>query len=192
MPIGSKEEYLYYLKEDKKNYIGKYGYKDFFIDDIYRWTFILRTLEFAINCQKSPIFTPYKLLLTLWFESLSKKLGFSIYPNTCGPGLSIAHRGTIVINNGVIIGFNCRIHVCVNIGNYNGTPIIGNNVYIGPGAKIFGGIEIGDNVAIGANAVVNKSIPSNVTVAGIPGKIISKKGSKDLIPALRLNISFDE
>lgn len=51
-------------------------------------------------------------------------------------------------------------------------------MYIGPGAKLFGKIHIGDNVAIGANAVVNKDVPSNVTVAGVPAKIISNKGSK--------------
>jgi len=67
----------------------------------------------------------------------------------------------------------------VNIGVFNGKcPTIGNNVYIGPGVKIFGGIAIGDNVTIGANAVVNKDIPSNVTVAGVPAKIISEKDTK--------------
>lgn len=60
--------------------------------------------------------------------------------------------------------------------------MIGNGVYIGPGAKIFGPIEIANFVAIGANAVVNESvIESNVTVAGIPAKIISDKGSRRLI-----------
>ena len=47
--------------------------------------------------------------------------------------------------------------------------------------KIFGGITIGDNVTIGANAVVNKDVPSNVTVAGIPAKIISEKDSSKLV-----------
>lgn len=55
----------------------------------------------------------------------------------------------------------------------SGAPRLGDNVYIGPGAKIFGPIEIGDNVAIGANAVVNKSFPDSVTIAGVPAKIIS-------------------
>ncbi|WP_260267260.1 serine O-acetyltransferase [Pediococcus parvulus] len=61
------------------------------------------------------------------------------------------------------------------------TPIIGDNVYIGPGAKLFGKIHIGNNCAIGANAVVNKNVPDNVTVAGIPAKIINHRGSKGLI-----------
>lgn len=53
-------------------------------------------------------------------------------------------------------------------------PTIGNNVMIGCGAKLLGNINIGDNVKIGANSVVLKDIPSNVTVVGIPGKVIYK------------------
>ena len=78
-----------------------------------------------------------------------------------GPGLSIAHAGTIVVNSNAKIGANCRIHVCVNIGadvtDGSKAPIIGDNCYIGPGAKLFGSIILGNNVGIGANAVVNKS-----------------------------------
>ena len=58
--------------------------------------------------------------------------------------------------------------------NNKGAPVIGNNVYISPGAKLFGGIMIGDNVIIGANAVVNKSFPSNVVIAGCPAKIVKQ------------------
>lgn len=186
MPIQSKQDYYDYIKADRSNYIGKCNYKQWLFDDIYRWTCVLRKLEYFLNCKNTLLFKTYIILLKIWFESLSKKLGFSIYPNTCGPGLSIAHRGTIVINNGVVIGKNCRIHVCVNIGMFGGTPKIGDNVYIGPGAKIYGGIEVGSNVAIGANAVVNKNVPSNVTVAGVPAKIISQQGSRKLIPALKI------
>lgn len=60
-----------------------------------------------------------------------------------------------MVNKATEIGKNCRIHVGVNIGNQNGTPVIGDNVYIGPGVKMFGPITIGNNVTIGANAVVN-------------------------------------
>ena len=79
------------------------------------------------------------------------------------------------------IGANCRIHTDVNIGATSGqkeAPIIGNNVYIAPGVKIFGGIQVEDNIAIGANAVVNKSfLEQNITIAGIPAKKISDHGS---------------
>lgn len=122
----------------------------------------------------------YLKFLYYHFLKESIKYGFTIPINAFGPGLSLAHYGSIIVNGK--IGKNCRIHSCVNIGEGHGkTPIIGDNVYIGPGAKIFGGIKIGNNVAIGANAVVNKDVPDNVTVAGIPAVIISKKGSKELL-----------
>jgi serine O-acetyltransferase len=114
-------------------------------------------------------------------KRLGYKLGLSIPLNVCGKGLSIAHTGSVIINPYAKIGDYCRIHSDVNIGTAAGflskAPIIGHCVYIGPGAKIFGDITIGDNVAIGANAVVNKNVPSSVTVAGIPAKVISNKGS---------------
>ena len=90
------------------------------------------------------------------------------------------HYGTIVVNPAAKIGANCRIHPSTSIGDYNGVPEIGNNVYIGPGAKIYGNIVVGNNVAIGANAVVNKSVPDNVIVGGIPAKILSQKTSIEI------------
>jgi serine O-acetyltransferase len=62
------------------------------------------------------------------------------------------------------------------------TPKIGDNVYIGPGAKIFGDIEIADGIAIGANSVVNRSFTEpNIGIAGIPAKKINDKGSEKLL-----------
>jgi serine O-acetyltransferase len=70
----------------------------------------------------------------------------------------------------------------VNIGLKNAkAPSIGSNVYIGPGAKLFGDICVGDNVVIGANAVVNRDIPNNVTVAGIPAKVFGASDQSGLI-----------
>lgn len=115
---------------------------------------------------------------------IGAKYGFSISRNSCGKGLAIAHIGPVIING--TLGDYCRVHVGVNIGVAAGTsdqkPCIGNHVYIGPGAKIFGKIEIADGIAIGANAVVNKSFNTpNITIAGCPAKKISDKGSNGLI-----------
>ena len=72
--------------------------------------------------------------------------------------------------------------IAVNDGVSDKAPVIGDNVYIGAGAKIFGDIFIADGIAIGANSVVNKSFSEpNVTIAGNPAKIISDKGSKGLL-----------
>lgn len=110
------------------------------------------------------------------FRKLSIKLGYSIPINVFGPGLSLPHYGTIVVNPDTRVGINCRIHVGVNIGaHHDKAPLIGDNVYIGPGAIIFGGIEIADNVSIGANATVNKSVTEpNVIVVGTPAQVVKR------------------
>lgn len=101
------------------------------------------------------------------------QLGLTVPPGTFAEGLHIMHWGALVVSGQARIGRNCRIHMGVNIGaSGNGAPRLGDNVYIGPGAKLFGDIQIGDNVKIGANSVVNKSFPSNVVIAGVPAKII--------------------
>ena len=99
----------------------------------------------------------------------------------------------LIINPRSKIGKNCRIHAGVNIGGAGGfvnkfdpdkiyAPILGDNCYIGPGAKLFGGIIIGANCVIGANSVVNKSFDKNgVTIAGVPAKIVSEKNSEGLL-----------
>ena len=112
------------------------------------------------------------------------RLGFSIPLNCFGPGLSIAHYGTITIGNAKV-GRNCRIQEGVNIGSTGGgkkAATIGNNVFIGTGAKIIGDISIADNCVIGANSVVVKSITeSGITVAGVPAKKISDNDSTAFI-----------
>ena len=116
----------------------------------------------------------YWVLAKYKFRKISVKLGFSIPINVFGPGLSLPHRGNIIVNPQTRIGENCRIHVGVNIGaHHDKAPKIGNNVYIGPGAIIFGDIEIADNISIGANATVNKSFTDpNVVIAGTPAKVV--------------------
>lgn len=162
--------------------------KALFVPEIWKFEVLLRKLEYYVNTNQGTKIE--KAIVKLKVQRLGNKLGFTIEPNTFGPGLCLAHRGTIVINGKSKIGKNSRIHVGVNIGNFSrldenwvpdNAPIIGDNVYIGPGAKLFGKIKIGNNVAIGANAVVNKNVPDNVTVAGVPAKIINHKGSDGLI-----------
>lgn len=111
------------------------------------------------------------------------KFGIDIRPETeIGPGLYIGHFGGIVVASTAHIGRNCNLSQCVTIGvaattRKQGHPVIGDNVYIGSGAKIIGPVTIGNNCAIGANAVVTKDIPSHSTAVGIPAKVINQNGS---------------
>lgn len=197
--IKSKKDYKYYLEADRiaralpRSRSINSHFKDILFPD-YLWQFqkLLRKLEYFINCKKGIISTIYRLLLTKRFYKLSLKLGFSIPANVFGPGLSIAHPGTIIVNGGSKIGNNCRLHACVNIGTKAGytdkAPTIGDNCYIGPGVKLYGGINIADGIAIGANAVVNKSFSeTGIMIAGVPAKKIAKIDTFDyLIPATQI------
>jgi Serine acetyltransferase len=105
------------------------------------------------------------------------------YQAKIGKGTRLGYGGIgVVIHKDAVIGEKCMIaqHVTVGGGNsrYPGLPIIGNNVHISHGAIVFGGITIGDNVVIGANAVVNKPLPANAIVAGVPAKVLRIKGQE--------------
>ena len=115
------------------------------------------------------------------------KYGISIsYRTQIGSGLYIGHFGGIVVNPNLVIGRNCNISHQVTLGVANrgerkGCPVIGDNVYIGPGAKVIGRVSVGNNAAIGANCVVTKDVPENGVVVGVPGKVISMDGSTGYI-----------
>ncbi|MGL2964074.1 serine acetyltransferase [Flavobacterium sp. RSB2_4_14] len=120
----------------------------------------------------------------LWLRKLKVKYGFDIsYRTQIGKGFYIGHFGNIVIHGDVIIGENCNISqgITIGVGNYGekkGIPTIGNRVFIGPNACIFGAISVGNNVTIGANTVVTDSIADGKTV--LPSKMIIL--DKDLSP----------
>jgi serine O-acetyltransferase len=119
---------------------------------------------------------PYYLYFLVW-RVILLIVGIEIYGKTeIGMGLKINHFGQIFINPKTIIGKNCLIYNGVTIGNkkFEGgeSPIIGNDVKIGAGAKVLGEIKIGDNVGIGANSVITKSVEKNKIIAGNPAKII--------------------
>ncbi|MBN1577302.1 MAG: serine acetyltransferase [Chitinispirillaceae bacterium] len=82
----------------------------------------------------------------------------------------------IVIHPRCIIGDNVLImqHVTIGERNNTGYPVIGNGVFIGCGAKVLGGIKIGDNASIGANAVVIIDVPEGATAVGVPARIVQK------------------
>lgn len=147
----------------------------------FRYTFWMRTCSYFRN---NKFYYPLFVLSLLYLRHLSFKSGIQIpYDTEIGPGFYIGHFGTIVINGETKIGKNVNISPGVNIGMANrgskkGVPTIGNDVYIAPGAKIVGRIKIGNNVAIGANAVVTNDIPDNACVAGVPAKILSMNGTE--------------
>jgi serine O-acetyltransferase len=147
----------------------------------YKYNFWMRTAAF-LRGNVATKFTLYPFARFL-LDRQVYRFGISIPdPTKIGSGFYIGHFSGIIVNDQTIIGKNCNISQGVTIGrvnrgSYTGIPTIGNNVYIGPGAKIIGKIHIGNNVAIGANCVVTRDVPDNSVVVGIPGRVISDKGS---------------
>ena len=130
---------------------------------------------FCINIPVLKIF--FRLIGFIIFKFSEMFLGVAIRPGTrIGPGLYIGHAGLVMINEEVTIGKNLNIGPGVLIGKrgggHQGAPVIGDDVYIGVGAKILGNVKIGNNVKIGANSVVMSNVPDNVTVFGAPARVI--------------------
>jgi serine O-acetyltransferase len=98
---------------------------------------------------------------------------------TLGRRLRIDHFGGIVISGDAVFGDDCVIRNGVTVGlrhtGQRGAPVLGNRVDIGAGAKILGAIRIGDDVQIGANAVVLTDVPSNSVAVGIPARVLPRK-----------------
>jgi serine O-acetyltransferase len=107
-----------------------------------------------------------------------------IATKTIGPGLFIQH-GFCTIIAAAEIGKDCWINQQVTIGflkNATDCPTIGNNVTISAGAKVIGKVNIGENSKVGANAVVVKNVPADVTVVGVPAYIVKKDGVRVHLP----------
>ena len=123
-----------------------------------------------------------KLLELLIFFIYNSKVP---YQAEIGKGTKFGYGGIgVVIHQNAKIGSNCIVAQQVTIGGgnnrYPGVPVIGNNVDISKGSIIMGGITVGNNVTVGANAVVNKPVPDNAIVAGVPARILRIKETTEL------------
>lgn len=99
------------------------------------------------------------------FKRLSDSVATHIPLGVFGPGLSIAHLGTVTVNSDARVGARCRLHPGVTIGATHGrSPVIGSDVFIGPNAVLVGGVSIGDRVHIGPGAVITDDIPPDTLV----------------------------
>jgi len=171
--------------------------KNLIYSDLYRYTAKVSLKSFLSTYITSPGFN-----FSVWFRICSEfdsvpmkyillkkriRFGIDIYPRTkIGKGFYIGHFGTIIVSSHAFIGDNCNISQGVTIGmasrgEKKGVPEIGDRVYIGPGAKLLGKISIGNNVAIGANAVVINDVPDNAVVVGVPAKVVSMAGAGDYV-----------
>lgn len=176
-----------YLNADRMEYFP-------FLSKAYILDYLLQTEQYWIRAyvkalRREEYYTVnrHSKLLCYYYQRrkniLGRKLGFFINVGNFGSGLKIYHYGSIIVHPKARVGKNCTIHgnCCIGSkGTYpDDSPIIGDNVDIGQGAQILGGITIADGVKIGAGSIVIKSIlEPNVTVVGVPAKVINRYGQK--------------
>lgn len=168
-PVIAYEKQLYFPTQ--KDYLVSWiTHEDCFL--IWKYLYFLRREEAAAN----------KLTAYYWRRrknDLGARLGIIIYAGTCGKGLRIWHYGSTIISGDAKLGENCTFHgqACIgNDGSSTAAPVIGNNVDIGVGAKVLGGITIADDVKIGAGAVVTRScLEKGATLVGIPARVLKKQ-----------------
>ena len=184
--INSKQDLNYYLCKDNCGWGSKSslyrwikrlgGSENYFSNDFFR---ILRHYEYHLNKKSN------RLILRYWefrYNHFRIRSNMFVAPNVFGPGVQIIHPGFLRADAWVHIGSNCTVLPNVIFGkkksmeSSNSTEIfVGNDCYISTGAIILGPVRIGNNVIVGAGALVNKDIPDNAVVAGVPAKIISTR-----------------
>ena len=147
--------------------------KSLFLEPGFKYVFWLRITRYA--------FINHRWLLFFFSRCILKHYGYKFcfdisYRAQILPGFAIGHWGYIVIGAQTVIGSNCYVRPGIIMGKKSvyegGYQIIGDNVEFGAGVKCVGQLTIGNNVLIGANAVVTHDIPSNAVVAGVPARIL--------------------
>lgn len=137
---------------------------------------LLRVTEYHYNNRNKPFHAIMYLIKRRRKNALGQRFGVEIFENTFGKGLHIFHFGNIVINGNATVGENCKLHGSNCIGNdgYSSEcPKIGNNVRLGVGAKIIGGVTLADNITVAAGAVVVHSfLEDGITIGGVPARKI--------------------
>jgi serine O-acetyltransferase len=139
----------------------------------------LRMLEYLANTpRKGPRLLTRLRLSLLWRRHLrhGERLGFTVPLNTFGPGLCLAHHGTIVVSEHARIGAGARVHPATSIGLTDaGAPQAGDGLYLGPGARLVGAIRLGRDVTVGANAVVLDDFGDGAVLVGAPARQVAKR-----------------
>lgn len=161
------------IRDDLATYEGNWGAQGFWVMLVYRfgrWRYGLRPAPVRILGSAA-----YKVLFKLVQVATGIELPCEV---SLGRRFVIDHFGGIVISGYASFGDDCRIRSGVVVGlrrvEEPCAPRFGNNVDIGAGAKVLGSISIGDNVVIGANAVVLIDVPANSVAVGIPARILPR------------------
>ena len=162
------------LSEDLKTYGGDWSAQGFWVMVVYRFG------RWRYGVRPAPIRKLFSMAYKVAFKVVQILTGIELPCEVpVGKGFRIDHFGGVVISGYASFGDDCIVRNGVTIGLKNidepSAPHLGNRVNIGAGAKCLGAICIGNNVDIGANAVVISDVPDNSIAVGIPARILTKK-----------------
>ena len=126
-----------------------------------------------------PLWVVYRLLRLPW-RVFNVNLWAGPRGARIGAGFCLLHPANVYIGRGVEIGEDCLIfhEVTLGMGPVPGVPRIGNNVDIYPGARVLGGIVVGDGAIVGPNCVVSRDVPAHSTVMPTPCRIIPQSPAR--------------
>lgn len=179
-----------HLRRDAAKYADQGGWHScpgFWIIAIYRygvWVYALPVWA------RIPFWLLYRILhLSYWLFNVHLWAGSR--GSRLGPGLFLIHPNNVYFAPHMTLGEDCTVfhEVTLGMGHVAGTPRIGNNVTIFAGARVVGGVEIGDRVMIGANCVVMRSVPPDTTILPAPYKVLPRSLSPHARKADRASVS---
>jgi serine O-acetyltransferase len=137
-----------------------------------------------MKIRAKPLRVPLSAAYRAMFVAVRNFYGIELpFTASIGRRVVFEHQHGIVVHGSTVIGDDCIVRHGVTFGirrmdRLDDAPVLGRRVNIGAGAKIIGHVQIGDDAAIGANAVVLEDVPAGVLVIGIPAKPVERRGSK--------------
>lgn len=178
--INNKSDLKDFLIYESKKYKRKNVKMPFFCitesQFLWKHMVLLRKTEYYINTKNKVMGFIYKVLLKR-YQNIHQ---IHIPVNSFDKGLKIMHLGPVLVNGKVKGGKDITLHINTTLaagGTDDGTPILEDGVILGVGAVILGEVHLAKNIAVGANALVNKSFEDeNISIAGVPAKKISNNG----------------
>ncbi len=157
----------------------------------YRWITPVPGIVFSFAFRLCQHYRRRNRLLFYFFYWLLRRVKFRYgldisYRTTIGPGLYIGHFGGVIVHGDVVIGANCNLSQGVTLGVLNrgpnaGVPVLGDRVFVGPGAIVLGKVHIGDDSLIGANSLVTFDVPASSVVSAAASQIVSQRGSSGYV-----------
>lgn len=167
------------LRSDWRSHQSQWSRHGFWVLAIYRfgrWRY-----RIPVRVLRMPFSFLYKLMKFFADSALGVELPCEA---VIGQRFVIEHVGAIVVSGDAVFGDDCVIRQGVTVGlrhvNHRGSPTIGHRVDIGAGAKLLGPIHIGDDVSIGANAVVLCDVPDGCTAVGVPARVLPRRSASAL------------